>query len=175
MYFRFGGELTWLAIRRSPTSRTLWSLFFAGMIGDVILEVTFLQFDVHLLRRQPLTIFKLPLWWAAPNSLIDVVVAVPIYRMEHVLVGWRQILIIPIAMAFSVILNTVSGWPSWTAVNSRPGGALSQFPGLLTFAVSFVMLWLIAKLTVDPGALTTRTTSIEGRPETGPREAVNSG
>lgn len=156
VYFGIGAGLTWLALRRRNTPRAMWTLFAAGMAGDLVLEVTLLHWDTYVYYGdQPLVLWNFPLWWAPVNSLVDVAVAALIIRYEAALAGPRQLLIIPLAMAVTASVNTMAGWPSWTAVNSDLGDPARQLAGLVTFAVAGLLLRLLsAHTTTNPRAAT---------------------
>jgi hypothetical protein len=154
VFFGIGGGVTWLALRGRPNARTLWGLFIVSALGDVVLEVTLLHFHTYIYYgAQPLVLMNFPLWWAPVNSLIDVAVAVLIVRYESALVGVRQLLILPLAMATSAAVNTIAGWPSWTAVNSDLGPFGRDLAGLVTFAVAIVLVRMLANTMTGAGAL----------------------
>jgi hypothetical protein len=152
VYFGVGGGLTWMVVRRGAGSKLLWGVFISGMVGDAVMEMVLMHWDTYVYYGdQPLVLMKFPLWWAPVNSLIDVAVAVAIVRYEHALRGARVVLIIPLAMAISAAINTVAGWPSWTAVNSNIDGVGGALLGVTTFAVAAVIMRVLA----NPKATTT--------------------
>jgi hypothetical protein len=165
VFFGIGGGLTWLALRTRPTGRTVWGLFVFSALGDVVLEVTLLHFHTYVYYGdQPLVLLSFPLWWAPVNSLIDVAVAVLIVRYESALVGVRQLLIVPLAMATSAAMNTIAGWPSWTAVNSDLGAVGRELAGLATFAVAIVLVRAMANAMTGGGT----PSSVPGADRVGP-------
>jgi hypothetical protein len=153
VFFGIGGGVTWLVLRNNPTPRTLWMLFAGSMIGDTVLEVTLLRFDTYVYYgNQPLVLADFPLWWAPTNALVDLAVAAILVRCAHAFTGARLLLAIPAAMAVSAAVNTVTGWPSWTAVNSDLGFVGTQLAGLATFAVAGLIVHGLGRwLTAAPG------------------------
>lgn len=145
VYFGVGGGVTWLVLRRGMTPRLLWGLFISSAIGDAVMEMVLMHWNTYVYYGdQPLVVMKFPLWWAAVNSLVDVAVAVAIVRYEHALRGVRAVLIIPLAVAISAAINTVAGWPSWTAINSNIGGVGGALLGVATFVIAGVIMRLLA-------------------------------
>ena len=145
VYFGVGGGLTWIVIRRGVSSKVLWGLFMAGIVADAVMEMVLLHWGTYVYYGdQPLVVLKFPLWWAPVNSLIDLAVAVAIVRYQHALRGARAALIIPLAMGISAAVNTVAGWPSWTAINSNIRGFAGALLGVATFAVAAVIMRVLA-------------------------------
>ncbi len=161
-YFGIGGGLSWLILRRTPSRRALWGLFAAGIVADFVLETVLLHWHVYVYYgSQPLVVGHFPLWWAPVNSLINVALAAAVVRYDHALAGRRQLLIIPLALAISMTVNTLAGWPSWNAINSGFGDVARQLSGLATFAVAFVLMRLII------GAMTGPTPDAANNADTG--------
>jgi hypothetical protein len=151
VYFGVGGGLTWMVVRRGVSSKVLWGLFVGGAVGDAVMEMVLMHWNTYVYYGdQPLVLMKFPLWWAPVNSLIDVAVAVAIVRYEDSLRGGRAVLIIPLAMGISAAVNTVAGWPSWTAINSNIDGIGGALLGVATFVVAAVIMRVLA----DPEAAT---------------------
>jgi hypothetical protein len=158
VYFGVGGGLTWMVVRRGVSSKVLWALFASGAVGDTVMEMVLMHWNTYVYYgEQPLVVLKFPLWWAAVNSAIDVAVAVAIVRFEPHLRGVRAVLIIPLAMAVSAAVNTVAGWPSWTAINSNIGGLGGAVLGVATFVVAAAIMRVLA----NPNAAT----AVPARPE----------
>jgi hypothetical protein len=147
VYFGVGGGLTWMVLRRGMTPKLLWGLFISSAVGDAVMEMVLLHWNTYVYYGdQPLVLMKFPLWWAPVNSLVDVAVAVAIVRFEPALRGVRAVLIVPLAVGISAAVNTVAGWPSWTAINSDIGGIGGALLGVATFAVAAAIMWLLANL-----------------------------
>jgi hypothetical protein len=151
VYFGIGGGLSWLAVRRSASRRTIWALFFAGIAGDVVLENVLLNWHLYVYYgHQPLKLLNFPLWWAAVNSTVNVVVAVAVVRYARSLQGMLQLLIIPLAVGISLALNSIVGFASWTAINSGFDGIVLQLSGLVTFGVAVALMHLLANAMANP-------------------------
>ena len=150
-YFGIGVGVSWQLMRRGMTSTQLWMLFAAAAFGDFAMEVTLLHFDTWVYYGwQPLRIFKFPTWWAPVNALITMAAAATVFLFQAQLQrGWRQLLIIPVAVSVSAAVNCLAGWPSWLVINSDLGWTLTQLGGLATFAISIWVMWMIVGLTAS--------------------------
>jgi hypothetical protein len=146
-YFAFFGILVpavWSALRRGVTRRKLWTLYAACALADVVMEVILLHFDTYIYYAdQPLVLLEFPFWWAPVNGLIVLAAASAVLRLEPLLAGARQLLIVPIALTASAAVNACAGWPSWLVINSDLGWAGTQAGGLATYALA---LWLMGGL-----------------------------
>jgi hypothetical protein len=153
-YFGILGGVFWAIIRRGVTRGQVWALFALGMAGDFVLETVLLHFNTYIYYGgQPLRVLKFPLWWAPVNSVIVVVLAATIVRLEPLLAGRRQLLVIPLAVSVSAALNCAAGWPSWFVINSHVGAVPRQLGGLATFALAGWFVSLIARLVPAPVTL----------------------
>jgi hypothetical protein len=152
VYFGIGGGLSWIVFRRSPTPRALWLIFVSGIVGDVVLETVLLHWNTYVYYgNQPLVLLKFPMWWAAVNPLVDVVVVVALVRYQQALRGPRTLLIIPMAVGISTAVNAVVGLPSWTAINSDLGGITRDLLGVGTYAIAVVVMVLITRTRAETG------------------------
>ncbi len=144
VYFGLGISLTWQFIERGVTATQLWTVFVVGAVADFILEAVLLHFDTYIYyANQPLVLLKFPLWWAPVNSLIGLAAASLCYLFDAKLRGWRQLLIIPIALSTSAAVNCAAGWPSWLVINTPLPWFWTQVGGLATFALS---IWFMSML-----------------------------
>jgi hypothetical protein len=133
-------------------------LFLAGIVGDFVLEATLLHFDTYVYYGwQPLVVLKFPLWWGPVNSLITMIAGAVILRFERVLTtGWRQLLIIPVALTISAAGNTIAGWPSWLVINTNVGFLWTQVGGVATFALSAWFMWMVIEVVGQTSAVAER-------------------
>jgi hypothetical protein len=152
-FFGLGVSLGYLALKRSPTQRTLWLLFAAGIAGDIVLETTLLAFDTYIYYAdQPLVILNFPWWWPPVNSLIVVLAVAAVYRLDDELQGAKELLVIPIALTASAAGNAMAGWPSWFVINTPMPWVLTQAGGLLTWAFALSLMAVVARLSGLPAA-----------------------
>jgi len=143
-YFGVGGGLTWLLLRKASTRGVLWGIFAAGVAGDVVLETVLLHWHIYVYYgSQPLVLLNFPLWWAPVNAMIDVAFAAAVVRYGQLLKGARQLLIIPLGLGISLAVNSIVGFPSWTAINSGFGDIGRNLSGLATAAIAIVLMRLI--------------------------------
>jgi hypothetical protein len=157
-----------LQLMRRGLSRTqLWGLFVAGIVGDIILEVSLLHFDTYIYHGwQPLVFLKFPLGWGPVNSLITMLAGAIVCRYEAYLTdGWRQLQIIPITLTVSAAGNTIAGWPSWLAINTDLGPALTQLGGIATFILSAWFMSMIIAVVAQASAANERA-NVEFAPHT---------
>jgi hypothetical protein len=150
-YFGIGVGVFWSIMRRGVTRGGIWLLFAAGIVGDFVFETVLLHFNTYIYYGgQPLIVMKFPLWWAPVNSLIVVVAAATVVRLEQRLAGWRQLLIIPLAVSVSAAVNCAAGWPSWFVINTRMDSVPRQLGGVATFVLAAWFVSLIARLEPEP-------------------------
>ena len=60
--------------------------------------------------------------------------------------------VIPLALTTSAAVNAAVGWPSWLVINTDVGWVLTQVGGLATFAVTCVVVKLVADAVGIPTA-----------------------
>lgn len=158
-YFGIGVGLLWMSMRKGMTRAQLWLAFGLAMLGDLVLETILLRYDPYAYYGyQPLRLGKFPLWWAAVNGLIPIVLAAVTYRLDNFLRGWKLLLIVPIALTTSAATNAAIGWPSWTVINTDVGFAFTQLGGLLTFALAFSIMQVVILFTAKDSAVSDRFT-----------------
>jgi hypothetical protein len=152
-YFGIGVGLLWMSMHRGMTRAQLWGAFVFAMIGDLVFETILLRFDPYAYYGyQPLRLGKFPLWWAAVNGLIPIVLAALTFHIDAVLRGWKHLLIIPLALTTSAATNAAIGWPSWTVINTDLGWAVTQAGGLLTFVLAFSIMAIVVRFTAVQSA-----------------------
>ena len=155
-YFGIGVGVDWLWLRQGFTKNKIWILFGAGLVGDMLFEMTLLAFDTYIYYGdQPLVLLNFPMWWAPVNALIVVMCACAVYRFEPWLGGWRSLQIIPLAMVCSAAGNAAAGWTSWFVINTEVTWVLTQVGGLLTFAFAIWIVYCLTQVmaaTEPPGA-----------------------
>jgi hypothetical protein len=145
-YFGIGVGTIWTQMRKGLTQAQLWGIFILAMIGDLLFEKVLLMFDPYVYYGyQPLLSGKFPLWWMAVNGSIPIIAAAVIYKFEEVLVGWKQLLIVPIVMTVSAATNAGVGWPSWFVINTDVGPLATQLGGIATFALAFATIGIIGR------------------------------
>jgi hypothetical protein len=71
--------------------------------------------------------------------------------------GWRQLLVIPVALTVSAAGNTIAGWPSWFVINTDVGFLWTQVGGLATFALSAWFMWMVIEVVGQASAVAERT------------------
>lgn len=124
-------------LQRKPSTRTLWYLWFAAMLGEVVVEEVLLK--LHLYRyygNQPLVLISdLPLWWIPCRTVGLLLAAFLAYRYRDALHGWRSaacFVITPLCVCVSFAMIAL---PAWIATNSDLPWLPTQLLGLITIAL----------------------------------------
>jgi hypothetical protein len=152
VYFGVGVGVVWRLMRRGLTRERLWTLYFAAIAADVVLEVLLLHFGTYLYYGpQPLLFLGFPLWWAAVNALTTMAAGAIVCRYEaHLTDGWRPLQIAPIALSVSMGVNAMVGWPSWLVINTPVDPVFTQLGGVASYGLSLWLMSLVVKAVAAP-------------------------
>jgi hypothetical protein len=121
-------------------------------IFDAALQITGAQFGLYeYYGQQPFLFFGAPAWWYTIDATLQLAAGLVFFLLRHRLVGWGQLIVIPILPGLYAGLNGALGWPTFTAINSnftadRNGNgstALVYLGGLTTVGLSILLTWLI--------------------------------
>ena len=145
-YFGIASALLWMGLKRGMTRAQIWTSFIGMMIGDLLFESALLTVDPYTYYgHQPLWLANgFPLWWAAVNAGVPMVLGAMVYRFDEFFRGWRTLAIIPAGLTASAATNAAIGWPSWLVVNSEFGFLATQAGGVATFGFAFAIVAVIA-------------------------------
>ncbi|MGE2713019.1 hypothetical protein ACQI4L_03060 [Mycolicibacterium litorale] len=87
---------------------------------DAALQITGAQFGLYkYFGQQPFLFFGAPAWWYTIDASLQLVAGLVLFLLRNRLVGWGQLIIIPMLPAIYAGLNGALGWPTFTALNSN--------------------------------------------------------
>ncbi|HEX5784946.1 MAG TPA: hypothetical protein VFY35_09490 [Burkholderiaceae bacterium] len=121
VYCWYVGGQAFLSYRMCQQGLTLPGLYrryatFAGV--NVLLEVPPIVLGMYsYYGHQPFVLLGFPVWWTFCNALMPMVMGGLVYRLEPLLHGWRQVLIVPLAWMVAAAVNGAVGAPTWLALN----------------------------------------------------------
>jgi len=84
-----------------------------------------------------------PLWWAFGAASMLLVPCVVVARLDHLLVGWRQLFLIPIIPSAMFVGAAAVCWPSYLAINSPAGMGLQYVAASATILMTVLVYWLL--------------------------------
>jgi len=120
----------------------LWYLFFYAV--DLFLEGPGLMLHIYdYYGPQPMKIFGLPLWMAATNAVMFVLVGAAYRAVQEVLRGpriWIATALVPVVVGASQIS---AGWPVWLAFHSGQGVAFTTAASFVTIGISVMITYLV--------------------------------
>ncbi len=144
---------------RRYTANTIWLILVGITAAAWIYEVPLIRIGLWTYYgEQPYQIFGAqPLYWSVASMAMLLVPTVLIARLEGMLVGWRKILILPMAPMGAIGGAAAACWPIWFALNSPYGNAVKYFAATLTIGFAILIAWLAVPLVARPEPLVART------------------
>jgi len=121
-------------------------------IFDAALQITGAQFGLYkYYGQQPFLFFGAPAWWYTIDATLQLTAGLVFFLLRHRLVGWGQLIVIPMLPGLYAALNGALGWPTFITLNSsfhpelngNGSTALVYLGGLTTVALSALLVWLI--------------------------------
>jgi hypothetical protein len=96
-------------------------------------------------------LFGAPAWWYTIDATLQLTAGFVFFLLRHRLVGWGQLIVIPILPGLYAALNGALGWPTFTALNSNFDSklngngslALVYVGGSATVVLSLGLVWLL--------------------------------
>ena len=119
---------------------------------DAALQITGAQFGLYkYYGQQPFLLFGAPAWWYTIDATLQLTAGFVFFLLRHRLVGWGQLIVIPILPGLYAALNGALGWPTFTALNSNFDSelngngslALVYVGGTATVVLSLGLAWLL--------------------------------
>lgn len=119
---------------------------------DAALQITGAQLGLYrYYGQQPFLFFGAPAWWYTIDASMQLVAGLVLFLLRHRLVGWGQLLVIPVLPALYAGLNGGLGWPTFTSLNSNFNAQLNgngsvglvYLGGTLTVALTALLVWLV--------------------------------
>ena len=141
----FGGQplVVWRMLERGVAPRTLWKVFAAIIVVDIILEHPGLYADLFLYYGdQPFKFTRFPLWWGVVNSTTPIVAATLVHLLRPYFAGRR---VFAVALLFPVVqaaTNAGTAWPVWSLLNTNQPRAVVWGAGVVTIGLCLFVVSL---------------------------------
>jgi hypothetical protein len=144
--------------QRLYTANIIWLILVGITASAWIYEVPLIRIGLWTYYGdQPYQIFGVqPLYWSVASMAMLLVPTVLIARLEDRLVGWRKILILPIAPMGAMAGAAAACWPIWFALNSPYGNGVKYFAATLTIGFAMLIAWLAVPFVARPEPLVAR-------------------
>lgn len=142
-----GGQafLTYRVIEKGVSTRDLFRIWLVLAVVNGILETPGLLMGVYTYYgAQPFQLLGFPWWWTFCNALMPIAVAALAYRLRPFLSGWRLALLVPLVPMTDGLVNGAVSWPTWLALNSGIGYAITYPAAILSFLLAVLFLFTIA-------------------------------
>lgn len=119
---------------------------------DAALQITGAQLGLYkYYGQQPFLFFGAPAWWYTIDATLQLTAGLVFFLLRHRLVGWGQLIVIPMLPGIYAGLNGALGWPTFTALNSNfdpelngnGSTALVYLGGLVTIVLTGLLVWLL--------------------------------
>lgn len=145
----FGGftYLIYEALLKGAGAKLLWWVYVGDIISDIVFETPGLLMGVYTYYgNQPFNYWGMPLWYPFLNSGQPVLMAVIMYAMRDQLKGWGMLWAIPMVGMTYGAMNGAVGWPVWNGLNSTASTLVVHLCGLITIALSFLVVYVTIKV-----------------------------
>ncbi|MGQ0698454.1 MAG: hypothetical protein ACT4PZ_09440 [Panacagrimonas sp.] len=172
-----GGQAfyTYQRFEQGITTRGVFKLYLTFAIVNGLLETPGLWLGVYAYYgEQPFVFLKFPWWWAFCNALMPMVMAALVFALRPVLVGVRQLAIIPMGLMAVALTNGAVSAPTWLALNSPYGPVVTHLAALVSLGMGLMVAYGIA-LVVATDAERLQTTASSSTGATRIRAGVTSG
>jgi hypothetical protein len=164
VYIWYVGGQTLIANRqldRGARGRDIWKLYGIFFLADVAVETPGLYMKLYTYYgHQPLSFFRLPLWWPAVNAAMPILAGTLVFLLRPYLSGRRILAVIPLIPAADGMANAATAWPTWSALNTRLPAAVVWAAGCVTVALACLMIHFLSLVAEQRNAVRPR----EARP-----------
>lgn len=157
VYIWFVGGQAFLYYRlfqKGVTRRRVFELYAMTAVVNVFLEVPGLQLDMYSYHgNQPFVFMKFPLWWTFCNSLMPLLLAALVYRIDYLLTGVRRVLLVPLTWMVAAASNGLIAAPIWVALNAEGSTMLlTHIAAVFSFGLSLMVCYGVTLLAAKEGA-----------------------
>jgi hypothetical protein len=151
-FFGLQAYVVYRAILLGKGARFFVYAYALSWVFDAALQVTGAQFGLYkYYGQQPFLFFGAPAWWYTIDAALQLTAGLVFFLLRHRLVGWGQLIVIPMLPGLYAALNGALGWPTFTALNSNFNAdlngngstALVYLGGTVTVALSALLVWLV--------------------------------
>jgi hypothetical protein len=85
----------------------------------------------------------MPIWWSVASGAMLIIPTTLIARFDTQLIGWRKLLIVPLAPMGAFGAASAVCWPVWIALNSPYGEGVKLAAATVTILLSFLAVWFV--------------------------------
>jgi hypothetical protein len=151
-FFGLQAYVMYRAILLGKGTRFFLYAYAVSWVFDAALQITGANFGLyHYYGQQPFLIFGAPAWWFTIDATLQLTAGLIFFLLRHRLVGWGQLIVIPMLPGLYAALNGALGWPTFTAINSNfdaesngnGSPALVYLGGMATIALCALLVWLV--------------------------------
>jgi hypothetical protein len=161
--FYIGGQAYYVyrALVRGLHPTKLWLLLPIFWFTNVAFEIPGLLLGVYTYYGpQAFTVFGFPLWMGLSNAIMPITIAVVIYAIRPILVGYRVWLALPIVPLAGLAGGAFVGFPMWWALNSGAGSAATLPATFAVSAIACLLLYVYTSLACLPAGDTRSTATV---------------
>jgi len=142
MYRQFQGGIS---------AQRLWVFYVLFYFSDLLLEAPGLVLHIYAYYgAQPLKIFGLPLWMAAANAVMPILLGITYKSLETILRGPAMLIAAPLVPVIIGCAQISTGWPTWFALHSGTGLAWTTLASFITIGLSAMLNYLVVRLFCAP-------------------------
>jgi hypothetical protein len=152
--FFFGLQtfIVYRAIQAGKGPKFFLYAYGVSWIFDAALQITGAQFGLYrYYGQQPFLIFGAPAWWYTIDAALQLTAGLVFFLLRHRLVGWGQLIVIPLLPGIYAAINGGLGWPVFAALNSNftaevngnGSWALVYLGGVATIVLAALWVWLV--------------------------------
>lgn len=140
--------------QQGVTAQQLWRFYAMFWVSNLLLEVPGLMLGIYYYYgAQPFKLFGFPLWMAMTNALMPILLGATFISLREVLTGRRVWIAAPLVPMIIGCSQIAAGWPTWLALNSGKGLAVTHAAALVSLGLSMTVVYLVSqKFCVPAGA-----------------------
>jgi len=129
------------------SAQRLWIFYGLFYVSDLLLEAPGLVLHIYAYYgAQPLKIFGLPLWMAAANAVMPILLGITYKSLEPVLRGPGILFAAPLVPVIIGCAQISTGWPTWFALHSGAGLGWTTLASFITIGLSMMLNYLVARM-----------------------------
>jgi hypothetical protein len=151
-FFGLQAYVIYRAILLGKGTRFFVYAYALSWLFDAALQITGAQFGLYrYYGQQPFLFFGAPAWWYTIDGSLQLVAGLVLFLLRHRLVGWGQLIVIPLLPALYAGLNGGLGWPTFICLNSNYSAQVNgngstplvYLGGVATIALTAFLVWLV--------------------------------
>ncbi|BBY62661.1 hypothetical protein MHEL_09040 [Mycolicibacterium helvum] len=151
-FFGLQAYIIYRAIHVGKGPRFFLYAFALSWVFDAALQISGAQLGLYqYYGQQPFLFLGAPMWWYTIDATLQLTAGLIFFLLRDRLVGWGQLLVIPMLPGLYAGLNGALGWPVFTALNSNFTPAVNgngSWPlvylgGVATVVLAGLLVWLV--------------------------------